>query len=111
MPTRFFAFAVPGLAPLVAAELASIPGVSLQDRGFDGRSDVLCFTAGLSAFQQLLAVRLADDVFVEAGRTLRAEGDRAPWIAGRLWRPGASSAPWTRAPSWAGRRAARPRSG
>ncbi|HZD02327.1 MAG TPA: methyltransferase domain-containing protein [Actinomycetes bacterium] len=84
---RFFAFAVPGLAPLLAAELASIPSVSIEDRGFDGRSDVVCFTAEPSAFRHLLAVRLAEDVFVEVGRTLRSEGDRAQWIAGRLWRP------------------------
>lgn len=84
---RFFAFAVPGLGPLLAAELVSVPGVHVQDQGFDGRSDVVLFTAESSAFQGLLTVRLAEDVFVEVGRTLRAEGDRPHWIAGRLWRP------------------------
>lgn len=84
---RFFAFAVPGLAPVLVAELESMPGVGVQDQGFDGRSDVVSFTAESSAFRQVLAVRLAEDVFVEAGRTLRSEGDRAQWIVGRLWRP------------------------
>jgi 23S rRNA G2445 N2-methylase RlmL len=84
---RFFAFAVPGLGSLLAAELVSVPGVRVQDQGFDGRSDVVLFTAESSAFQGLLMVRLAEDVFVEVGRTLRAEGDRPHWIAGRLWRP------------------------
>jgi 23S rRNA G2445 N2-methylase RlmL len=82
---RLFAFAVPGLAPLLAAELAAIPGVRVQDQGFDGRSDVVLFTAEPSAFQRLPAARLGEDVFVEVGRTLRAEGDRPTWIAGRLW--------------------------
>ena len=29
---------------------------------------------------------LTEDVFVEVGRTLRSEGDRPAWIAGRIWR-------------------------
>src|SRR5262249_39981750 len=40
-------------------------------------------------------LRLAEDVFVEVGRTLRASGDDPRWISGRLWRsprgPGALS--------------------
>jgi 23S rRNA G2445 N2-methylase RlmL len=86
--TRLTAFAVPGLAAQLAAVLESLPGVRVQDSGFDGRSDVVLFTADGSALQQLLAVRLAEDILVEVGRTLRSEGDRAQWIAGRLWRPG-----------------------
>jgi hypothetical protein len=42
------------------------------------------FMASRSAVTDL---GLAEDVFVEVGRTLRAEGDRSGWIAGRLWRP------------------------
>jgi len=86
--TRLIAFAVPGLAAQLAAELESLPGVRVQDSGFDGRSDVVLFTVDGSTLQQFLAVRLAEDVLVEVGRTLRSEGDRAQWIAGRLWRPG-----------------------
>jgi tRNA G10 N-methylase Trm11 len=85
--TRLIAFAVPGLAAQLAAELESVPGVRVEDAGFDGRSDVVLFTAGGSTLRRLLAVRLAEDVLVEVGRTLWSEGDRAQWIAGRLWRP------------------------
>ena len=85
--TRLIAFAVPGLAAQFAAELESFPGVRVEDEGFDGRSDVVLFTADGATLRQLLAVRLAEDVLVEVGRTLRSEGDRAQWIAGRLWRP------------------------
>jgi hypothetical protein len=46
---RFLAFAVPGLAPLLAGELAAIPGVLVQGQGFDGRSDVVLVTAEPSA--------------------------------------------------------------
>jgi 23S rRNA G2445 N2-methylase RlmL len=85
--TRLIAFAVPGLAAQLAAELESFPGVRVEDAGFDGRSDVVLFTADGSTLRELLAVRLAEDILVEVGRTLRSEGDRAQWIAGRLWRP------------------------
>lgn len=84
---RFFAFAVPGLASLLAAELESIHGVHVQDTGFDGRADVVLFTAESASLRQVLSVRLAEDIFIEVGRTLRSAGDRAEWIAGRLWRP------------------------
>jgi 23S rRNA G2445 N2-methylase RlmL len=82
-----FAFAVAGLATQLADELANVAGVEVQDVGLDGRSDVVLFTAEASALHSVLTVRLAEDVFVEVGRTLRADGDRAPWIANRLWRP------------------------
>jgi hypothetical protein len=86
-PARLFGLAVPGLAPLLGRELESIDGVQVSGRGFDGRSDVVVFTAEHRAVGQLKGLRLAEDLFVEVGRTLRAEGDRAPWIAGRLLTP------------------------
>jgi SAM-dependent methyltransferase len=79
-----FAFAVPGLAGLLTDELRSIEGVQVQDTGFDGRSDVVTFTADRRSVKYLRGLTVAEDIFVEAGRTLRSEGDRAPWIAGRL---------------------------
>lgn len=85
---RLFALAVPGLGPLLADELGASDGVRVQDCGYDGRSDVVCFTAEPHALPHLGRLRLAEDVFAEAGRTLRAEGDRANWIAGRLLKPG-----------------------
>lgn len=86
-----FVFAVPGLGSLAAAELAAIPGVQTRESGFDGRSDVVTFTAEASALRRVLAVRLVEDVFVELGRALRSGGDRAQQIAGRLWRPQSAS--------------------
>ncbi len=85
--TRLIAFTVPGLATLLAEELRSMTGVKVEDTGSDGRADVVLFTAEASALRYVLTSRLAEDIFVEAGRTLRSEGDRAQWIAGRLWRP------------------------
>ncbi len=84
---RMFATAVPGLSPLVNRELATLPGVTVEGSGFDGRSDVAVFEAAPGSRGAVLALGLTEDVFVEVGRTLRAEGDRAAWIAGRIWRP------------------------
>jgi tRNA G10 N-methylase Trm11 len=81
------ALAVPGLSALLATELRSISGVTVTDTGNDGRADVVLFTAEAPALRQVLTSRLAEDILVEAGRTLRSDGDRAPWIAARLWRP------------------------
>jgi 23S rRNA G2445 N2-methylase RlmL len=86
-PARLFAFSVPGLAPLLKRELQSVEGVQVQGAGFDGRSDVVTFTANPRAVRHLSELTLAEDIFVEVGRTLRSEGDRAPWIAGRLLKP------------------------
>jgi len=85
--TRLIAFAIPGLAGLLAEELESMAGVRVEDTGRDGRADVVLFSAETSALPQVATTRLAEDIFVEIGRTLRSDGDRAQWIAGRLWRP------------------------
>ncbi len=85
--TRMFATAIPGLAPLVSRELAQLPGISVQDSGFDGRSDFIIFEAARGSRAAALDVGLTEDVFVEVGRTLRSDGDRPNWIAGRIWRP------------------------
>jgi SAM-dependent methyltransferase len=68
-------------------ELARVPGLTVQDSGFDGRSDVVLIEATRGSRSDALSLGLTEDVFVEVGRTLRSEGDRAPWIAGRIWRP------------------------
>lgn len=85
--TRLIGFAVPGLAESLAGELRSIPGVRVQDVGRDGRADVVLCTAEAAALRRVMTARLAEDVLVEVGRTLRSEGDRAAWISNRLWRP------------------------
>jgi tRNA G10 N-methylase Trm11 len=86
-PARMFAFAVPGLAGLLAGELEAIEGIRALETGFDGRSDIVTFTADKYSVRYLSGLALAEDIFVEAGRTLRSEGDRASWIAGRLLKP------------------------
>jgi 23S rRNA G2445 N2-methylase RlmL len=80
-----FALAVPGLAPLVRAELEEHDGLHPEDAGFDGRADVVLFGAGRGSRAEALALTTAEDVFVEVGRALRAHGDEPRWIAGRLW--------------------------
>jgi len=40
-----FATMVPGLAPIVSRALAELPGITVQDSGFDGRSDLIIFEA------------------------------------------------------------------
>jgi tRNA G10 N-methylase Trm11 len=82
-----FAFAVPGLGQMLAEDLKAIEGVQAQGTGFDGRSDVVSFTGEPRALKYLSRLTLAEDIFVEAGRTLRSEGDRAHWITGRLLKP------------------------
>lgn len=82
-----FATATPGLAPIVARELDALPGVRTTDTGFDGRSDVVLLDVDRGHRGEVWRVRTAEDVFVEVGRTLRADGDKPHWIAGRIWRP------------------------
>jgi 23S rRNA G2445 N2-methylase RlmL len=85
--TRMFATTVPGIAPIASRELSRRPGMTVQDAGFDGRSDLLLFEAARDARGDVLDLGLTEDVFVEVGRTLRADGDRPGWISGRIWRP------------------------
>lgn len=82
-----FAGSVPGLGQLLAAELSDDAGVAVTDSGRDGRSDLVLFEAERSAAKRALGLDLAEDVFVEVGRTLRADGDDPRWIAARIWRP------------------------
>jgi SAM-dependent methyltransferase len=82
-----FAMAVPGLAPLVARSLGALPGVTVQDSGFDGRADVVVFEVARGKRGEVADLSLVEDVFVEVGRTSRTDGDRAASIAGRMWRP------------------------
>ena len=81
-----FATEIPGLAPVAGPALAEVAGVTVHDTGFDGRSDVVVFEAE-RARPDVLRTGLTEDVFVEVGRTLRADGDNPAWIAGRIWRP------------------------
>lgn len=96
--SRLFVLTVPGLQSMAADELAALPGVRITGRGSDGRADVVLLTATEAGVHAVRASRTAEDVFLEVGRTLRSEGDRPHWIAGRLWRQNRvrrSSATWT----------------
>ncbi len=63
---RYFATAIEGIGPLLAEELAG-KGAVLRDPKveFDGRNDVVAFEA--TSLENLLMLRLSEDVFVEAG--------------------------------------------
>lgn len=82
-----FGTVVPGLAPLVSRELAKLPGITIRDSGFDGRSDLVIFQVTRGSLGGAFDLGLMEDLFVEVGRTPRSFGDRAKWIAGRIWRP------------------------
>jgi len=78
---------MPGLARVASQVLGGLPGVAVHDHGFDGRSDVILFDAARGSRDEVFDLGLTEDLFVEVGRTLRSEGDRPNWIAGRIWRP------------------------
>jgi SAM-dependent methyltransferase len=78
---------MPGLAPIVTGDLGKLPGIEVTAAGSDGRADVVLVEAARGGRDAVLATPVAEDVFVEVGRTSRAQGDTAKGIADRLWRP------------------------
>lgn len=82
-----FATAVPGLGRLLRDEISRVDGLAATAIGNDGRSDVVLFNAPHGHQADALGLALAEDVFAEVGRTLRAEGDRPDWITRRIWKP------------------------
>ncbi len=82
-----FATCVPGLAQLVRRQMAELPGVAVTATGFDGRSDVVLFDADRGARGAVQRLGTIEDLFIEVGRTLRAEGNQPRWTAKRIWRP------------------------
>jgi 23S rRNA G2445 N2-methylase RlmL len=84
---RLFALCVPGVGPVLSAEIADHSRFTVIGSGFDGRADVVLFETGPGAQREALQLRTAEDVFVEVGRALRADGDDPRWIAERVWRP------------------------
>jgi len=85
--TRMFAMCLPGLAPLVGRQLDQQPGIAVTGSGFDGRADLLLFTAGRGHRDGALALRTTEDVFVEVGRAGPAEASDPRAIAAAIWRP------------------------
>lgn len=82
-----FAMCVSGLGPLASRELEALDGVTTTDTGSDGRSDVVLFEVERGHRDAVFSVRTVEDLFVEVGRALRADGDNSRWIAQRIWRP------------------------
>ena len=80
-----FATCVPGLAPLVEQEAASL-GIGVTATGFDGRSDVTLFQTGKGDRSAALVLRTTEDIFVEVGRASRVDGDDPGTLARRVWR-------------------------
>lgn len=80
-----FALTVPGLAPVLRAEVGETPGLTAGDAGHDGRSDVVRLATGRGARRNTLGLRVAEDVFVEVGHARRGDGDPATAVARRLW--------------------------
>jgi len=85
--TRMFATAIPGISPIARRVLTDLPNTKVNDTGFDGRSDLIIFETDRKNVSAVLDLGITEDVFVEIGRTLRSEGDKPGWIAGRIWRP------------------------
>lgn len=81
-----FTLTLPGLGDAVSDEARAELDLDAAAAGHDGRADVTLFEVprgdGRAA---LLGLRTVEDVFVEVGRTTRAEGDTAQAIAARLW--------------------------
>jgi len=84
---RMFAATVLGLGSILADEVRQLSGMPVTDTGSDGRSDIVLFGIERGQRQRILDLDVAEDVFVEVGRTLRVDGDEPRWIAGRIWRP------------------------
>jgi hypothetical protein len=76
-----FVTAVPGLGQMVSRELGRLPGIVVRDSGFDGRSDVVLFETARASRSAVIDLGPAEDVFVEVGRTPRAEARSSP-VAG-----------------------------
>ena len=61
---RYFATAIPGLHPVLAREIEALRGARAAPlREFDGRNDVVSFTARGSG--GLIGLRTAEDAFAE----------------------------------------------
>jgi 23S rRNA G2445 N2-methylase RlmL len=69
---RYFATAIPGLHAVLAREVGGLPGVRIDSqREFDGRNDIVSFTA--AGHNGILDLRTSEDVFVQVS-TARKRG-------------------------------------
>ena len=81
-----FATALPGVGSLLAKEITARQVGVVDAVGFDGRNDVVVFTARLDARVALDQLRLCEDIYVRLAHTRRRPGDRPGWVADRLCR-------------------------
>jgi hypothetical protein len=58
------------MSRIVTEVLERIPGIVVEDSGFDGRSDWVLFRASRAGRLAALRLRVVEDVFVEVGRNL-----------------------------------------
>jgi 23S rRNA G2445 N2-methylase RlmL len=79
---RYFATAIPGLHTVLAREIGGLPGVRVDSRReFDGRNDVVSFTA--TGHDGILGLRTSEDVFVQVATARRRGPLRS--IVRELW--------------------------
>jgi 23S rRNA G2445 N2-methylase RlmL len=79
---RYFATAIPGLHPVLAREIEALRGARAAPlREFDGRNDVVSFTARGSG--GLIGLRTAEDAFAEVSSVNGQE--RLGAVVGGLW--------------------------
>lgn len=79
---RYFATTIPGLHAVLAREISGLPGVRIaSQREFDGRNDIVSFTA--RGHNGILGLRTSEDVFVEVS-TARKRGPLRS-VVRQLW--------------------------
>jgi hypothetical protein len=83
----FFATSPAGLARLLRDQLAAVAGVEVTGTGSDGQADYVLFDADRDGRDEAIRSRLADGVFVVAGRASRDRTADASLLAGRCWQP------------------------
>src|SRR5580692_6739347 len=81
----FFATSPAGLARLLRDQLAAGAGVEVTGTGSDGQADYVLFDANRAGREDAIRSRLADGVFVVAGRGSRDGTTDASLLAGRCW--------------------------
>jgi len=100
--TPMFATTMPGLGPFLADEItdrdAAVTGV-----GFDGRADIVLFTAPGRREKRFLGLAVAEDVFVEVGRAWRRGRDTPRGIVRTLLRSDTVARALTRCDAISGR--------
>jgi SAM-dependent methyltransferase len=83
--SAFFATCPAGLARLLRDQLAAVPGVEVTGTGSDGQADYVLFDADRAGREEAIGSRLADGVFVVAGRASRGRTADPSLLAGRCW--------------------------